>query len=118
MIFRQSLADAGREEETLGYELRDGDELNALTLDVLKSTEIEGEILDPQQVRSSLARRLGIEIPGMVYSELDVEGVVEMMLDAVKFFEKPLTTERLLNWQASLFPTGRSGGMMLMDRCK
>ena len=95
--------------ESLGFELREEANLKTLTLDVIKSTEIEGEKLDQEQVRSSLARRLGMEIPDMVYSERDVDGVVEMMLDATQKFELPLSQERLNNWHFSLFPTGRSG---------
>ena len=95
--------------ESLGFELREEANLKTLTLDVIKSTEIEGEKLDQEQVRSSLARRLGMEIPDMVYSEREVDGVVEMMLDAIQKFELPLSKERLNNWHFSLFPTGRSG---------
>lgn len=95
--------------ETLGFELRNEATLETLTLDVLKSTEIEGEILNPEQVRSSLAKRLGIDIGGIVPSDRNVDGVVDMMLDAVKNFEKPLTQERLFNWHFALFPMGRSG---------
>jgi Fic family protein len=81
----------------------------SLTLDVLKSSEIEGEILNPEQVRSSIARRLGMDVAGLVPADRNVEGVVEMMLDATQNFEKPLTAERLFDWHAALFPTGRSG---------
>jgi Fic family protein len=95
--------------EALGFSLRSEALLETLTLDVLKSTEIEGEILNPEQVRSSIARRLGMEISGLVPSDRDVEGVVEMMLDATQKYTEPLTKERLFSWQASLFPTGRSG---------
>ena len=95
--------------ETLGFELRNEAVLETLTLDVLKSTEIEGEILNPEQVRSSLARRLGMDISGLVHSERNVDGVVDMMLDATQNFKKELTTERLFNWHYALFPTGRSG---------
>ena len=95
--------------ESLGFDLRNEATLETLTLDVLKSTEIEGEILNPEQVRSSLARRLGMEISGLIPSDRDVEGVVEMMLDATQNFNKPLTKDRLFDWHAALFPTGRSG---------
>lgn len=95
--------------ESLGFDLRNEATLETLTLDVLKSTEIEGEILNPEQVRSSLARRLGMEISGLIPSDRDVEGVVEMMLDATQNYYKPLTKERLFDWHAALFPTGRSG---------
>ena len=95
--------------EGLGFSLQKEAELETLTLDVLKSSEIEGETLDADQVRSSIARRLGIETAGTVAVERDVEGVVEMMLDATQNFDKPLSDERLFGWHAALFPTGRSG---------
>ncbi len=83
--------------------------LETLTEDVLKSSEIEGEILDKDQVRSSIARRLGIDAGALAPADRNVEGVVEMMLDATQKFNEPLTDERLFGWHASLFPTGRSG---------
>jgi Fic family protein len=83
--------------------------LATLTQDVLKSSEIEGEILNPDQVRSSIARRLGIDIAGAIPADRDVEGVVEMMLDATQHFAEPLTQERLFGWHAALFPTGYGG---------
>ena len=95
--------------EGLGFTVRNEAVLETLTLDVLKSSEIEGEILNPEQVRSSIARRLGMEIAGAVAVDRNVEGVVEMMLDATQSFDKPLTIERLFGWHASLFPTGYSG---------
>lgn len=95
--------------ESLGFDLRNEATLETLTLDVLKSTEIEGEILNPEQVRSSLARRLGMDISGLIPSDRDVEGVVEMMLDATQNYNKPLTKERLFDWHAALFPTGKRG---------
>ncbi len=95
--------------ESLGFLLRSEAVLQTLTLDILKSSEIEGEILDLAQVRSSIARRLGMNIGGLVSSDRHVEGVVEMMLDATQNFNKSLTKERLFDWHASLFPTGRSG---------
>lgn len=95
--------------EALGFDLQGEAELRTLTSDVLMSSEIEGEKLDREQVRSSVARRLGLEAGGLVPSERDVEGVVEMMLDATQAFDQPLTAERLFAWHASLFPTGRSG---------
>ncbi|WP_084517771.1 Fic family protein [Desulfatiglans anilini] len=95
--------------EILGFSLRDEAVLETLTRDVLTSSEIEGEMLDPAQVRSSIARRLGMDIAGLVPADRDVEGVVEMMLDATQKFDEPLTVERLFAWHASLFPTGRSG---------
>ena len=95
--------------DTMGFDLRNEALLDTLTLDVIKSSEIEGEILNPDQVRSSIARRLGMEIAGTVESDRNVEGVVEMMLDATQNCFKPLTAERLFDWHAALFPTGRSG---------
>jgi len=95
--------------EVLGFALRDETSLQTLTMDVLKSTEIEGEILNPAQVRSSIARHLGMDIAGLVPSDRNVEGVVDMMLDATQNYQKPLNKNRLLGWHASLFPTGRSG---------
>ena len=95
--------------EALGFPLRSEAILQTLTLDVLKSSEIEGEIFDPKQVRSSIARRLGMDIGGLVSSDRHVDGVVEMMLDATQNFDKPLTKDRLFGWHASLFPAGRSG---------
>lgn len=95
--------------ESLGFELREEANLKTLTLDVTKSTEIEGEILNIDQVKSSLAKRLGMEIPNMVFSGRDVDGVVDMMFDATQNFDKPLLKERLDDWHSSLFPTGRSG---------
>jgi len=95
--------------EGLGFDLRNEAHLRTLTEDVVKSSEIEGEILEREQVRSSIARRLGMDIGGLVPADRDVEGVVEMMLDATGNSEKPLTTERLFGWHAALFPTGWSG---------
>ena len=95
--------------EALGFRLRDEAMLQTLTQDVVKSSEIEGEILDTEQVRSSIARRLGIEVGALTPADRDVEGIVEMMLDATQNYDEPLTEERLLGWHAALFPTGRSG---------
>src|SRR5208337_2060742 len=95
--------------ETLGFKLREEAVLRTLTEDVLKSSEIEGERLDAEQVRSSIARRLGVDIGGLKAADRNVEGVVEIMMDATRHYEQPLTVERLFAWQASLFPTGRSG---------
>jgi len=95
--------------ESLGFDLRNEALLDTLTLDVLKSSEIEGEILSPDQVRSSIAKRLGLEIAGSVESDRNVDGVVEMMLDATQNCFRPLTENRLFDWHAALFPTGRSG---------
>src|SRR6266849_5528656 len=100
--------------EALGFKLRQEAVLKTLTEDVVKSSEIEGELLDRDQVRSSIARRLGMDIGGLKPVDRNVEGVVEMMLDATRRYEQPLNTERLFGWHASLFPTGRSG----MNRIK
>ena len=95
--------------QALGFQIQEETMLKALTMDVMKSSEIEGELLNPEQVRSSIARRLGIEIAGAIPSERNVEGIVEMMLDATQHYTIPLTEERLFDWHAALFPTGRSG---------
>jgi len=94
--------------EALGFNLRQEAVLKTLTEDVLKSSEIEGEQLDADQVRSSIARRMGIDIGALKPADRDVEGVVEMMLDATRHYDQALTAERLYAWHASLFPTGRS----------
>jgi Fic family protein len=93
----------------LGFDLRQEAVLQTLTSDVLTSSEIEGQKLDAEQVRSSIARRLGMDIGGLEAADRDVEGIVEMMLDATRRYDEPLTTDRLFAWHASLFPTGRSG---------
>lgn len=95
--------------EALGRRLCREADLAVMTDEVVKSSAIEGEILDLQQVRSSLARRLGIDVGGAVPSPRAVDGIVEMMLDATRSFDRPLTAERLFGWHAALFPTGRSG---------
>jgi Fic family protein len=95
--------------ESLGFELRSEAILVTLTDDVIKSSEIEGKDLDKEQVRSSIARRLGMDIAGAVDWDRNVEGVVEMMLDATQNFAQPLTEGRMFDWHAALFPTGRSG---------
>ena len=95
--------------EGLGFQLRAEAVLQSLTEDVIKSSEIEGEILDREQVRSSIARRLGMDIGGLTPVDRTVEGVVEMMLDATQNYDQRLSKERLFGWHAALFPTGRSG---------
>lgn len=95
--------------EAFGFQVRDEAVLRTLTNDVLKSSEIEGERLDADQVRSSVARRLGMDLGGLTPADRNVEGVVEMMLDATQRYDQSLTKERLFGWHASLFPTGRSG---------
>jgi len=95
--------------EALGFKLQQEAVLQTLTADVLKSSEIEGEKLDAEQVRSSIARRLGMDIGALKSADRKVEGIVEMMLDATRHYNQPLTAERLFAWHASLFPTGHSG---------
>jgi Fic family protein len=98
-----------RHMEALGLNLQQEAVLQTLTSDVLKSSEIEGEKLDAAQVRSSIARRLGIDIGALKAADRHVEDVVEMMLDATRHYDQPLTAERLFGWHATMFPTGRSG---------
>jgi len=95
--------------QDLGFDLRREAQLSTLTEDVVRSSEIEGEKLDSDQVRSSIARRLGMDVGGLVPADREVEGVVEMMLDATTHYTQPLTADRLFGWHAALFPTGRSG---------
>ena len=94
--------------QSLGFDLQQEALLETLTQDVHKSSDIEGERLDLEQVRSSVGRRLGMDIGGLRHAEDKVEGVVEMMLDATSNYDLPLTRDRLWGWQAALFPTGRS----------
>ena len=93
----------------LGFILRQQATLTALAEEVVKTSEIEGEILDAELVRSSVARRLGLDVGGLHHNDRKVEGAVDMMLDATERYDQPLTAERLCRWQAALFPTGRSG---------
>ncbi len=93
----------------LGFSAKEEATLTALTLDIVKSSEIEGELLNYDQVRSSIARRLGINTGGLVSSNRHIEGVVEMMLDATQRYHLPLTESRIFGWHAALFPTGYSG---------
>ena len=95
--------------EGLGFALRAEATLQTLTEDVIKSSEIEGEKLDRLQVRSSLAKHLGMDIGGLTTPDRNVEGISEVMIDATQKFEKPLTADRLFGWHSALFPTGRSG---------
>ena len=95
--------------EAMGFKTQGEALLQTLTQDVIQSSDIEGEKLSSDQVRSSIARRLGMDIAGLVPADRNVEGVVEMMLDATQEYDSPLTAERLFDWQAALFPTGRSG---------
>ncbi len=93
----------------LGFELRNEANLEILTQEIIKSTEIEGDLLDKAQVRSSIARKLGLDISGLVYSERHVDGIVDLMIDATKHYDKELYEERLFSWHSALFPNGRSG---------
>lgn len=93
----------------LGFSMKNEARLTTLTLDVVKSSEIEGELLNYEKVRSSIARRLGITTAGLVPADRYVEGVVEMMLDATQNYLQRLTEERLCGWHSALFPTGHSG---------
>ena len=95
--------------EALGFNLRSEALLESLTINIVKTSEIEGEILNPEQVRSSIARRLGMDIGGLVPSDRNIDGVVEMMLDATQNFQEDLTQDRLFGWHSALFPSGRSG---------
>ena len=95
--------------EALGFNLRQEAVLQTLTADVLKSSEIEGEVLDTEQVRSSVARRRGVDIGALRPADRHVEGIVEMTLDAIRHYDQPLSEERLFAWHAALFPTARSG---------
>ncbi|HTF28639.1 MAG TPA: DUF4172 domain-containing protein, partial [Flavitalea sp.] len=95
--------------EGLGFNLQAEATLQTLTLDVLKTSEIEGELLNADQVRSSIARRLGMDIAGLVPADRHVEGIVELMLDATQQHSQPLSEDRLFGWHAALFPTGRNG---------
>lgn len=95
--------------EALGFDLQAEATLRTLTADVVKSSAIEGENLNADEVRSSIARRLGMEIGGYIAVGRDVDGIVEMMLDATQIYEDRLTAERLFGWHSALFPTGRSG---------
>ena len=95
--------------QQLGFENSQYAVLNILTEDVIKSSEIEGLKLNAEQVRSSIAKRLGLDIGDDIYIERDVQGTVDMMLDATQNFDKPLDEDRLLGWQAAMFPSGRSG---------
>ncbi len=95
--------------EALGFELRAEANLTSLTDEIVKSSAIEGENLNPEEVRSSLARKLGLDVAGLPQPGREVEGIVEMMLDATQNVTDPLSAERLFGWHAALFPTGRSG---------
>lgn len=95
--------------EAIGFNLRNEAVLETLTLDVIKSTEIEGEILNPDQVRSSVAKRLGLDIGALDNSDRNIDGIVDLIMDATRNCNEPITSDRLFGWHAALFPTGRSG---------
>src|SRR3954470_16120900 len=92
----------------LGFRLRDEALLESLTQEVVKSSEIEGEILNRDEVRSSIARRLGLDVARMTSADRHVDGLVKMMLDATEKFDEPLSEDRLFGWHEAMFPTGRS----------
>ena len=102
---------------TIGFAQKEETLLNTFTFDILKSSEIEGELLNFDQVRSSIARRLGINAAGLVQSARNIEGIVEMMLDATQRYELPLTEERMFGWHAALFPSGYSGAYKIDVAC-
>ena len=102
---------------TIGFSQKEETLLDTFTFDILKSSEIEGESLNYDQVRSSIARRLGIETAGLVPSARNIEGIVEMMLDATQRYERPLTEERLFGWHNALFPSGYSGAYKIDVAC-
>lgn len=102
---------------SLGFSYQKEATLETITLDIWKSSEIEGEKLNKQQVRSSIARRLGLDVAGLVNSARNIDGIVEMLLDATQRYEKPLTEERIFGWHAALFPTGYSGSYKIDVAC-
>lgn len=95
--------------DTLGFDIKNNAQLQILTENIIKSSEIEGEILDKHLVRSSIARRLGIDVGGETQISRNIEGVVDMMLDATQNFDTNMSKDRILGWHAALFPTGYSG---------
>lgn len=102
---------------SLGFDYQEEASLENITLDILKSSEIEGEKLNKQQVRSSIARRLGLNVAGLVNSARNIDGIVEMMLDATQHYENLLTEERIFGWHAALFPIGYSGNYKIDVAC-
>lgn len=99
--------------EGIGFQLREAAVLDTLTQDVLKTSEIEGEFLDRDKVRSSIARRLGLDNGALAPADRNIEGIVDMMLDATQNYSKPLTKNRLFSWHKSLFPAGKSDLMII-----
>ncbi|GHT28822.1 cell division protein Fic [Bacteroidia bacterium] len=102
---------------SLGFDYQTEATLENITLDTIKSSEIEGEKLNKQQVRSSIARRLGLDVAGLVNSARNIDGIVEMMFDATQRNENPLTEERLFGWHNALFPSGYSGAYKIDAAC-
>lgn len=98
----------------IGFDLRTEADFETMVTDALRTSEIEGEVLDPAQVRSSLAKRLGLDVSGAAKQDRHVDGLVEMLLDATRHCDAKLTTERLFGWHAALFPTGRSGMLKIL----
>ena len=108
--------------ENLGFSLQEEAVLKIMTNEVLKTSEIEGEVLARDEVRSSIARHLGMDIAGLLPADRHVDGIVEMLLDATRNYAKPLTEKRLFHWHAALFPTGISGmvfgGLIVKGLCR
>lgn len=100
--------------ESIGFNLRNEAILETLTLDVIKSTEIEGEVLNPDLVRSSIAKRLGLDIGALDNSDRNIDGIVDLIIDATKNCNEPISADRLFGWHAALFPAGRSGLYKIM----
>jgi len=100
--------------ESLGFNLQSDASLQTLTHEIVKSSEIEGELLPQEQVHSSLARKLGLDVQGLVASNRNVDGIVELMFDATQNFNQPLTAERLFRWHRNLFPDGFSGAYKII----
>jgi Fic family protein len=98
----------------VGFDLRTDADLETMTTDVLRTSAIEGEVLDPAQVRSSLAKRLGLDLHGAARVDRHVDGAVEMLLDATRNCNEKLTADRLFGWHAAMFPTGRSGMLSIL----
>lgn len=93
----------------MGFDMQETADLQIQTANIIKSSEIEGEKLNPQEVRSSIAKRLGLNVAGQINVKRSIDGIVEMHLDAIKDYEQPLTKQRLCAWHALLFPEGYSG---------
>ena len=98
--------------EALGFDLRTEASITALSNEIVKSSAIEGKVLDSAEVRSSIASKLGVDVAGLPKPGREIDGIVEMMLDATRKYNQPLTAERLFGWHAALFPAGRSGSYL------